>query len=402
MKDINFKLNQKQHEFILDNSKYLALTSGLGGGKSFILYLTFILNEVVKYPKALHCVAALSNQQLKTVSIPYIRMFLDMFKLPHILNKSDMTIMIKNKYNTTIHLRSEEVSERVRSVEYGSLYIEELSYWDKDNFMTFLGRLRDKNGSMRLRTVFTPNGLNWCYNFWISENIEDRKIIYTSTYANKHLPAEYIKMLEDSYDSNLQKQELQGLFFESNNSQVYYMFDRQKHVIEVTQETLPVTWIGMDQNVNPYCAVCCNITKDVITIVEEIYLENSNTYQMANEILDRYKPGTLTIVSDSTSDSRRTSAIRTDHQILREHGLNVARFRNPRVGDRYNCVNSLLEKGKIKVNSSCKMLIRDLEKFSRDNKDSTLSHISDALGYLCWYHFPIKRNIESSGNKKFL
>ena len=345
---------------------------------------------MLKHTKGIHCICALSNQQLKAVSIPYVRYFLDEFKIAHTYNKTDNIIMLKNKDKTQIMMRSAEVAERMRSVEISSLYIEEASFMQYDAFTTFLGRVRNKQGSRNIRTCFTPNGRShWTFEFFIEKQSEDRRVIFASTFDNKHLPAEYVKMLQDSYDSHMQAQEIMGQFLDSSGGSVYYMFDRQKHVIETSQDKLPITWIGMDQNVNPYCAVCCNVTNDVITVVEEIYLENSNTFQMADYILDRYKTGSLTIVSDSTSDSRRTSATKTDHQILREHGLNVARFRNPRVGDRYNTVNNLLEKGRLKINSSCKMTIRDLEKFSRDNKDPMLSHISDALGYICYYLFPL-------------
>lgn len=303
-----------------------------------------------------------------------------------------MVITLHNKHKTQILLRSAEVAERMRSIEIGSLYIEEMSYWDEEAFLTFLGRLRDKKGSQKLRTVFTPNGLNHTYTFFIEERSPDKEIIYTSTYENKHLPPEYIKMLEDSYDSNLQRQELGGEFFEANTAQIYYMFKREKHTVEVSESQLPITHVGLDFNVSPMTAVCCNITDDVITVVDEIYLENSNTYHMRDELLSRFNPAHLTIVADSTGDSRKTSAIKTDHQILKEAGFNVARFRNPPVGDRYNCVNNLFEKNKLKVNKNCKYAIRDLEKFYRDNKKPELSHISDALGYLCWYVFPLRKN----------
>lgn len=363
-----------------------------GSGKSYCLYLSFILNEVLKHPKGIHCICALSNQQLKAVSIPYVRYFLDEFKVAHTYNKTDNIILLKNKDKTQIMLRSAETHERMRSVEISSLYIEEASFMQYDAFTTFLGRVRNQHGSRNIRTCFTPNGRShWTFEFFIEKQSEDRRIIFASTFDNKHLPAEYVKMLQDSYDSHMQAQEIMGQFLDSSGGSVYYMFDRQRHVIETSQDKLPITWIGMDFNCNPMTAVCCNITGDTITVVEEIYLENSNTYEMRDELLDRFSNSKIKIVADSTADSRRTSATKTDHQILREGGLDVARFRNPRVGDRYNTVNNLLEKGKLKVNSSCKMVIRDLEKFSRDNKDPMLSHISDSLGYLAWYLFPLKR-----------
>jgi hypothetical protein len=47
------------------------------------------------------------------------------------------------------------------------------------------------------------------------------------------------------------------------------------------------------------------------------------------------------------------------------------------------------------------MIIRDLEKMSRDNKKPELSHISDALVYICHYLFQIKRNIDGDTSKPF-
>jgi hypothetical protein len=64
--------------------------------------------------------------------------------------------------------------------------------------------------------------------------------------------------------------------------------------------------------------------------------------------------------------------------------------------DRYNTVNGLLEKARIKISNKCVKLIGDLEKVSfkegttlPDTNDKMLTHISDALGYLCWWLYPI-------------
>jgi len=395
---LNYKLSEPQYDFFTSTEKIVGLSGGLGSGKSFSLYFTFIFNEVLKYPRALHCVGALSNQQLKAVSVPYIIGFLDEIKMDFTYNKSDQIIILKNKDRTQIHLRSQEVANRVRSVEYGSLYLEETSYWNEDSFLTFLGRLRDKKGSMRCRMAFTPNGMNYLYEFMIEEKKEDRRLVRASTYGNKHLPAEYIQLLEGSYDSNLQKQELHGLFFEANSQQIYYMFKRDAHVKEFDY---PINYIGSDFNVCPLTSVCCHISGDTIYVVDEIWLENSNTYILRDTLLDTYDCRNITVVADSTSDSRRTSSIKTDQQILKEGGLNIARSRNPPVGDRYNCVNNLLEKKRLFIHPRCKMLIRDLEKMCRDNKKPELSHISDALGYLAWWLFPIKRNIDGDTDKPF-
>ena len=57
---INFKLTKKQYEVFTNESKELLIVSGLASGKSEVLLRKFILQEVLKYPKALHCFASLS------------------------------------------------------------------------------------------------------------------------------------------------------------------------------------------------------------------------------------------------------------------------------------------------------------------------------------------------------
>ena len=63
---------------------------------------------------------------------------------------------------------------------------------------------------------------------------------------------------------------------------------------------------------------------------------------------------------------------------------------NPYVNDRANNINRLFTDDRIIINPRCKKLINDLEKVSWLNgkidqkTDPLLSHVSDALGYLCW------------------
>ena len=100
----------------------------------------------------------------------------------------------------------------------------------------------------------------------------------------------------------------------------------------------------------------------MIYIVDELYLENSNTFQAAKEIIRKYPARYIQVVADETGNRRRTSANQTDHEIIKRSGLDLLKFRNPSVKDRYNNMNRLLERGYIKIHPRCKKLIRDLIK----------------------------------------
>lgn len=374
------ELLPKQLEFFNLKDKQAGLLSGVGAGKSYVLMLSFILNEIVQYPQAKHCFAALSYGQLRDASIPLFIGLLEDLGIPYKHNMSTHNFIVNGK--TEVLFRSLDTSSKMRSVEIGSLYIEELSYAKYIDFTAFLGRLRDKKGSLRFRTAFTANGTDhFTYNYFIE--LKKAALVKMSTYDNIFLPSDYIQMLEASYDDLTRRQELDAEFVSISQNKVYYCFSREQHARDINVRG---DLLGLDFNVNPLCGIVCKRVGDIIYVTDEYYLENSNTYELTDQVFEDY--GNIRVVADSTGNSRRTSATKTDHQVLNEGGLRVQRFRNPRVKDRINNLNNRLYKNQIVIDTNCKMLLRDLDKLTRDNKDSNLSHISDALGYAVYYLFP--------------
>jgi len=152
----------------------------------------------------------------------------------------------------------------------------------------------------------------------------------------------------------------------------------------------------MDFNVNPMTAMVAHVFDNKIHVFDEIYLTDSNTNQMADQIRQKYG-SQVTIIPDATGKALKTSSRGySDHEILRGFGFTVTSGGNPFRMDRYNTVNNLFEKNRIIISDRCVKTIRDLEQVTYkdgtnlpDTKDATLTHISDALGYLCWYAFPI-------------
>jgi hypothetical protein len=155
--------------------------------------------------------------------------------------------------------------------------------------------------------------------------------------------------------------------------------------------------VGLDFNVSPMTAVVANVTSDKIHIFDEVFMNDSNTNQMAELLRQRYGTN-ITVIPDATGKALKTSSRGfSDHEILRGYGFNVStNGGNPFRMDRYNTVNNLLEKNRIVISDRCVKLIKDLEQVAYkdgtnlpDTKDLSLTHVSDALGYLCWSTFPI-------------
>jgi hypothetical protein len=391
---MKYILNANQLKFFKERSEQkLALISGLGGGKSFALQLAFLVNEVLQFPDAKHCMAALSYRQLHDTTIPGLERFLEEMEVPFHWEASNSQFIVNG--STEVLLRSQETADKMRSVEIGSLYIEEGAYWKKKAFLTFLGRLRDKKGSRRMRTVTTPNEMNWFYKYFIKD--KRGKVFYTSTYDNKHLPDDYIELLETSYDDMMIEQELKGNFVSLAGMKRYYSFDENIHVKPQLKDVEALWKVGMDFNVNPLTACYGYVEDDILHIVGEMWLNHSNTYDAADKLIEIFEgPEGVEIAPDATGKARKTSAVKSDHQILRDAGFEVMRVKNPPRKDRFSCVNGLLRHKRIEIDPSCVHLIEDLKTCSgetRDDDEEMTGHISDALGYLCWKLFPIRKSI---------
>ncbi len=151
-------------------------------------------------------------------------------------------------------------------------------------------------------------------------------------------------------------------------------------------------YIGMDFNVNPMTAVCAYFDKQTLLIFAEIYLKNSNTFQMAKLIAEKFAKKDIVICPDMTGIKKTTSSRGgySDISILKSFGFRINGASNPFVRDRLNVVNAVLDSGKVLIMEHCTKLIKDLEQViigthgEIDKSNLELTHISDALGYLIY------------------
>lgn len=138
-------------------------------------------------------------------------------------------------------------------------------------------------------------------------------------------------------------------------------------------------------------------------VIDEISAINSNTEEVAQEILRRYPKSKITVFPDPASRQRKTSAGgSTDFTILQNYKFKVlAPVRHNLIRDRINSTNARLcttdGKRHLFIDPKCKKIIESLEKYTYKegtqipDKDSGFDHMFDALSYAVDYMFPIKR-----------
>lgn len=275
-----------------------------------------------------------------------------------------------------------------------------------------------------------PDKMNWGYEYYDKEKI-DTKELYAdtiTTYGNRHLAKEYIQKLERKYDAKMREVYMLGKHVNLVQSPVYHQFGDNRLI---DRREIPrlrdddIIIIGFDFNVGHMCAAMGRITAEKRRLFQdkEYQLENSNTEELINFIIDDYlykwsgapypeELPLLLVTGDATGKSRKTSSQRTDYKIIRD-ALQAAmiKFRmyipekNPDVVDRINDVNKMFETGQFVIANDLKGTIRDrglvqwkqgAVKFVVDKSKEDVTHLSDAGDYMALL---AKRIISSSGGE---
>jgi len=394
-------------------AKHIMLYGGSRSGKTFIIVYAMIVRACKC--KSRHIMLRKTFNSIKT------SIWLD--TLPKVLticfpdlkvefNKTDYFLKFPNGSEIWVAgLDDDKRVEKILGKEYSTIFFNECSQLTYSSIQIALTRLAEKS-DLKKKAYYDenpPSKKHWSY--WLfkksldpveSEPLEDPED-YACMVMNpkdnlENIDEDYLKMLAKMPEKE-RKRFLEGEFTNDDDGAAYYAFDREKHVRNIPKYNGSL-FVGMDFNVHPMTAVIGQYIEDKFYIHDEIFLENSDTYKMVSELKSRGYKGT--VIPDSTGRNRKTSG-KSDHNILEEAGFKIPHVRNPFVTDRVNNINRLFTDNRIIINPKCKKLIGDLEKVSwKDNKldqktDSMLTHISDALGYLCWKLSPIEETYSGDG-----
>lgn len=385
---MNLELSDSQYEFIYSDKPHVLFCGGVGSGKTFSGALWTIM-MAKQYPNCRGLITANTHSQLQKATLAELFALCDklQIKYKYLVNQNRVFIGESEALCYTM-----EKPENLAGPTVGWWWADEAAFYRKLAFDKGAARVRDKKGPCTIRFTTTPNGFNWLYEYFVENPADYKEVIYSKTLDNlDNLPDTYVEQLKAQYDTKMAAQELDGQFVNLNSGQVYYAFDRKRHVSNCEIKDTDLLIVGLDFNVNPLCGVFVAKRGEMLYIVDELYLTNSNTFQAAKEIIRRFPTRYLQVVADETGNRRRTSSNQTDHEIIRRAGLELVDFKNPTVKDRHNNLNRLFDRNYIKINPKCTNLIKDLEQLTHDNDDDMLSHISDALGYAAWKINPLQK-----------
>lgn len=427
--------------------------AGIGTGKSFC-GAAWLVSRCLLDPKARHLITALSYGQISRASALELAKVCRIFNVPLDPQREsieDTGIAIANlqrcyvgQERAFVYVLSAHsflgASESGRGLSCRSIWADEWARAPEQAFLTIDGRLGRGEGTIKGQGIITSSlaGYNWVYNrFGDPTRSPDLKRIYQmvtgSTRENVgNLGEEYVRSLEANYgyDSDLAKQELEGMFVSTAQGLIYKYFNRNTHALRDRDEeileydrTLPLL-LTFDFNYSPAVAIAAQRKGNEIHFFKEWYMMDSDIWELANTIADWIllsgSPPAIEIYGDATGRARTAASRLSSWDIVfeaikhlkdsRPLGVSIHRRfddSNPHVVNRIHSVNRIFQQNRCYISfSGCPELIKDFESIDWtaegiDKSDRLRSHLSDAAGYLIHKIEPFKVPRERKGGDRF-
>ena len=335
------------------------------------------------------------HSQTKSIMFPVMKNLLSQNKDVKI-NETELSFTFSN--NAQILLKGADNANSLRGINLGyngsnAVVLDECAYI-KENVFTeiVMPMLFDHNAKALLCS--TPASFNHFYNLFMLGQGQDQnyKSWQFSTLEKGMIPKEAIEDAKRTMTADQYKQEILGDFVSIGGNKAVWNFDRSKHIKEPV-DIPPVLYAGLDFNVSMMATTIFGVISDTVVVVDELYLENSNTEAMAKYIKQKY-PQIKDCFPDPAGKSRSTTSKNnhSDHMILKNHGFNTyAKNKAPHVKQRLYDLNRLLldadDNVRLTVSPKCEKLIRDFELCQRkpdgslDKTDLSLTHFLDSLTY---------------------
>lgn len=375
----------------------IMLSAGIGSGKSFV-GAHWLLSKIITNPGCKGFIGANTYAQLMNASVSTLLKILKDLNIPHKSTLSGARKRIEIG-SSIIYLYSLENPDSIRGIEFSYAWLDELAFSTIEALQVVRGRLRGRNSVNRqILITSSPNGFNFIYDIFGQPILDPSKLlIQAHTKENKYNGEEYYNRLLEQYggeNSPLAQQELFGKFVNLLSGAIYNLFNRGINVVPCSLDKRFPVYVGVDFNVDQMSATYIQYIAGIFYQCKEIQLtqRNANTLDLGKKILEDLVGYEIHVIPDSTGNARKTSSSSglTDHQILRDLGLNVLDTHNPFIRDRQNNLNLMFHKKQMVIDPSCIKTLKEIETLSARDKEGQISHLSVTTGYVAWKLCPLK------------
>lgn len=415
------------------NERMLLARGGRGSGKSYGIGAAFICSRAYQDPNGRGLISANSYGQLQTSTLVALAEFCRDFNIP-LEPKLGSPLLTAKKISNTRYCRifdadiivlaassfqgdTQKALQSGRGQQIRSFWGDEWAYAEKiaiDNVLASLGRGDgEQDGIGVITTTINVNDpYNWVYDLFDDPEREDNLVkLFKSfnllTSDNDEYDEKYIDSMKAAFTDEMIAIELMGEYMVTSSGKVFDYWNRNYHIdggIGINR-MLPIH-VSFDFNKSPATAIISQINNNNVRVLNEFYLNDSNTFELANSVRDylrAHKPFKVCVTGDASGSSGTSNSRVSDWEIIRDilEEFTVSWLypkANPSVIDTVNSCNSLLKQNRILVHPDCKELIKDFESLrwvpkvkppKINKKDIKRSHLGDCFRYLIETNFPL-------------
>lgn len=393
--------SKPQKQFIMSQSTFPAFVGGFGSGKTHALMLRCLRMLITDGQDQGFYMPTYGL--VRDICYPRWRELLRSCNISYRLNAQANYIELLGK---RIIFRTLDRPERIVGYEVSHSYVDELDTLPKLKaqrcWEQIIARNRQKLpiGINTVAVGTTPEGFGFVYERWKKKPSESYELITAPTESNiKHLPADYINTLRETYSPELLAAYLDGQFVNLTSGTIYNSYNRNKCKSDETIIDKEPLYIGCDFNVTKQAATIYVIRNKTWHAVDEL-VDMYDTPDMINIIKSKYSDHKIYMYPDASGRGRSTNnASVSDISLLQQAGFIIrAKPTNPRVRDRIMSANRAFEQGYVKINANkcprtAECLEQQIYKNGEPDKASGTDHQNDATTYPIAYEFPIVRPV---------
>jgi phage terminase large subunit len=388
-------LTDPQREVWDSDSRFKLLCSGRRFGKTY-LCIARLITWAASKPNSLNWYVTANYRMAKQIAWRQLKNMVP----PEICvkrNETDLLIELSN--GSIISLKGADNADSLRGVSLSSLVIDEAAYVKQEAWeMVLRPALSDQGGPAWFIT--TPAGLNWFHDLWEQAADEDDWSTFSyTTIQGGNVPAEEVEAARRTLDERTFRQEYLASF-ETLSGRVYPDFSDDNISDSIKDTGGPIMW-GTDFNVSVLAGVLGSRVGDTLHIWDEVSVTQTNTDEVCAMLKARFPDRKIIAYPDPTGSARKTSSAgRTDHEIIRQHGFSCVSPKAPwAVKDKINATNCMIRtaNGQIRlfVHPRCKNTIKALKNVTYKqgaddyiiDKSAGIEHWTDGAGYLILSEF---------------
>lgn len=438
----SLKYHREQNRLKNSLSRFDVVPAGRRSGKTEIVgKRRLIIRAFVgsRFPDPRYFAAAPTRDQAKRIYWNDLKRMVPNSLMAKDPSESKLIIYLIN--GAEIHVLGMDKPERIEGSPWDGGVLDEYANMKKQTWYEHVRpALSDRKGWCDF--IGVPEGRNHYYDLYLEAKAQLLDAIKKGTVPEWNafwwksadiLDPDEIEAAKRDLDELTYLQEYEASFV-NFSGRAYYPFLEQTHCARLDYNPRRDIDFCFDFNVEPGTATVIQEqwlpTSDTEEtwgdgVIGEVYIpRNSNTLRVCDRLIKdfgRHK-AKITCYGDFTGGSKGSAKVQgSDWQLVKQKlwghfGPSRVRFKvkpNPRERDRINAVNSRLKtmEGDIHMMVDpvkAPNVVKDFEGVTLleggsgeidKNADSTLTHLTDGIGYRQWIKYPVKKTYVSSGQR---